>query len=96
MEGQLVASHPGTQDGQWQCSYEFAAPGHDEAKHRYRWFLLGWPPATIVTSEVPVTSRGSDIATRVTGSPTPPADMTAIIPSGFNLLDPASAPGLVN
>jgi hypothetical protein len=43
MEGEIVASHPGTQDGQWQSWFEFTATGHDNAEHRYRWFLLPAP-----------------------------------------------------
>lgn len=36
MEGEIVTSHPGTPDGRWQCAYEFTAPGHDQAEHRYQ------------------------------------------------------------
>ena len=41
MEGEIVTSHPGRQDGRWQCAYEFTAVGHDQAEHRYQWILLG-------------------------------------------------------
>lgn len=95
MEGEIVASHPGTQDGRWDCWYEFTATGHDQSEHRYRWHLLGWPAATIVRSDAPYTGQGgSDIATRITGSPSPPVGMTATVPGGFKLLDLLPHPDL--
>ncbi len=95
MEGEIVASHLGSQDGQWRCWYEFTATGHDDSEHRYRWHLLGWPSAGITRADVPYTGQGgSDIATRMTGSPMPPPGMTATVPSGFKLLDLLPHPDL--
>ena len=45
MEGEIVASHAGTQDGRWKCVYEFTAPDHDGSPQRYEWRLLGDQPA---------------------------------------------------
>jgi predicted ATPase len=88
MDGEIVARHPGTEDGQWQCWYEFTATGQDGSKHPYRWHLLGWPTATIVKGDAPyVAQAGSDIITRITGSSTPPTDAYASIPAGFKLLE---------
>jgi energy-coupling factor transporter ATP-binding protein EcfA2 len=70
MKGEIVASHPGTEDGQWQCAYEFTAPGHDQAEHRYRWTLLGsgWG---IIDVDAPGLAQEDvvDIARQIAGPP---------------------------
>jgi Overcoming lysogenization defect protein-like, TOPRIM domain/AAA domain, putative AbiEii toxin, Type IV TA system len=92
MEGEIVTSHPGTEDGRWQCAYEFTAPGHDQAGHRYQWMLLGWQPGAIIDADAPVPAQDSDIdiATRITGSALPPSDP----PGNFQLLDLLPSPDL--
>ena len=94
MEGEIVTSHPGTPDGRWQCAYEFIAPGHDQAEHRYQWVLLGWQSGTIFDADEPVTAQGSDIATRIAGSSTPPSGPAIPVPGGFQLLDLLPKPDL--
>ena len=87
MEGEIVTSHPGTPDGRWQCAYEFTAPGFNESEHRYQWILLGLQSGAIVDADVPVATQGSDIATRITGSSSPPSGPAIPVPGGFGLLD---------
>jgi hypothetical protein len=95
MEGEIVTSHPGTQDGRWQCAYEFTAPGFDQAEHRYRWILLGLQSGAIFDADAPVVAQGgSDVATRITGSPTPPSGPAVPVPGGFRLLDLLPKPDL--
>jgi predicted ATPase len=95
LEGEIVTSHPGTQDGRWQCAFEFTAPGHDQAEHRYRWILLGLQPGSILDADTPVTAQGgSDVATRVTGSSTPPSGPSIPVPGSFQLLDLLPKPDL--
>jgi energy-coupling factor transporter ATP-binding protein EcfA2 len=94
MEGQIVTSHPGTQDGRWQCAYEFTAPGYDQSEHRYQWILLGWQSGIIVDADAPVTIQGSDIATRITGSPSSQSGPAIPVPGGFQLLDLLPKPDL--
>jgi predicted ATPase len=94
MEGQIVTSHPGTQDGRWQCVYEFTAPGFDQAEHRYQWILLGWQSGAIFDADAPTTTQGSDVATRIMGSSTPPSGPEVPVPSGFQLLDLLPKPDL--
>jgi energy-coupling factor transporter ATP-binding protein EcfA2 len=86
MEGEIVTSHPGTPDGRWQCAYEFTGPGFDKTEHRYRWVLLGLQSGAIFDADAPVTTQGSDIATRITGSPSPPSGVAIPVPDGFQLL----------
>jgi energy-coupling factor transporter ATP-binding protein EcfA2 len=87
MKGEIVTRHPGTPDGQWQCIYEFTVPGHDGAQHRYQWVLLGRRSGAIVDADAPDTIQGSDIATRITGSVSPPPGPEIAVPDGFQLLD---------
>jgi hypothetical protein len=94
MEGEIVTSHPGTPDGRWQCAYEFTAPGFDQAEHRYQWIMLGWQSGTICHADAPVTTQGSDIATRITGSSSPPSGPAIPVPGGFRLLDLLPKPDL--
>jgi energy-coupling factor transporter ATP-binding protein EcfA2 len=94
MEGEIVTSHPGTQDGRWQCAYEFTAPGFDQAEHRYQWILLGLQSGAIFDADAPVTTQGSDIATRITGSSSPPSGPAIPVPGGFQLLDLLPKPDL--
>ena len=94
MEGEIVTSHPGTPDGRWQCTYEFTAPGFDQAEHRYQWILLGLQSGAIFDADAPVTTQGSDIATRITGSSTPPSGPAIPVPGGFRLLDLLPKPDL--
>ena len=90
MEGELVTRHPGTEDGQWTCAYEFTAPSHDGTSRRYRWNLLGSSFGTIVDAETPVPAQGINggvtIVQQYTGSPNPPQDLFVPVPSSFNLL----------
>jgi hypothetical protein len=72
MEGEIVTSQPGTQDGRWQCAYEFTGPGFDEGEA--------------------VGDQGSDVTTRITGSPSPPAKVS--VPPGFNLFSLLPKPDL--
>ena len=94
MEGEIVTSHPGTQDGRWECAYEFTAPGHDQGEHRYRWTLLGLQPGTIFDADAPAATQGSDIATRITGSSTPSPAPDIPAPGCFQLLDLLPKPDL--
>jgi len=94
MEGEIVASHPGTQDGRWQCAYEFTAPGFDQSDHRYRWLLLGLQSGAIFDGDIPVGGQGSDIATRITGSSSPPSGAEIPVPGSFQLLDLLPKPDL--
>jgi predicted ATPase len=94
MEGQIVASHPGTPDGRWQCVYEFTAPAHDQSERRYQWIMLGQQSGTILDADSPVTTQGSDILTRITGSSSPPSSSEIPIPHGFQLLDLLPMPDL--
>jgi hypothetical protein len=94
MEGEIVTSHPGTPDGQWQCVYEFTAPGFDQAGHKYQWIMLGWQSGTIFDADAPATTRGSDIATRITGSSSRPSGPAISVPGGFRLLDLLPKPDL--
>ena len=41
----------------------------------------------IFDADAPVTTQGSDIATRITGSSTPPSGPAIPVPGGFQLLD---------
>jgi len=82
MEGEIVASHAGTQDGRWKCVYEFTAPDHDGSPQRYEWRLLGDQPGAIMVVGQPVTG-GSSIAKLITGSDTAPAAATVPVPGPF-------------
>lgn len=94
MGGEIVTSHPGTPDGRWQCAYEFIAPGFDQSEHRYQWILLGWQSGTIFDADAPASTQGSDIATRITGSSSPPSGASIPVPGGFQLLDLLPKPDL--
>ena len=94
MEGEIVVNHPGTPDGRWFCAYEFTAPGHDQAEHRYQWILLGLQSGVIFVADAPVIAQGSDIATRITGSSTPPTGPAIPVPGSFHLLDLLPKPDL--
>ncbi len=94
MEGEIVTSHPGTQDGRWQCAYEFTALSHDQAEHRYRWVLLGLQSGAIFDADALTADQGSDVATRITGSSTPPPSPKIPVPGGFQLLDLLPKPDL--
>jgi energy-coupling factor transporter ATP-binding protein EcfA2 len=72
LEGEVVASHPGTPDGQWQCAYEFIAAGRDGAKRKYSWVLLGLRAGAIAIADTPPTYTGRDAAECLTGSSSPP------------------------
>jgi predicted ATPase len=84
MEGEIVTSHSGTQDGRWRCAYEFTAPGHDQSQHRYQWMLLG--SGTIFDADTPTIAKASSIATRIRGSDSL-AHGVMPVPGGFQLLD---------
>jgi AAA domain, putative AbiEii toxin, Type IV TA system len=94
MQGEIITSHPGTPDGRWQCAYEFTAPGFDQAEHRYQWILLGLQSGAMFDADAPVTTQGSDIATRITGSSSPPSGPAVPVPGAFNLLDLLPKPDL--
>jgi predicted ATPase len=94
MEGEIVVSHAGTPDGRWYCAYEFTAPGHDQAEHRYQWVLLGLRSGVIFVADMAVVGQGSDIATRITGSTTPEPGPSIPVPAGFKLLDLLPMPDL--
>jgi energy-coupling factor transporter ATP-binding protein EcfA2 len=94
MDGEIVTSHPGTQDGRWECAYEFTAPGHDQGEYRYRWILLGLQSGTIFDADALAATQGSDIATRITGSSSPPSTPDIPVPGGFKLLDLLPKPDL--
>jgi hypothetical protein len=68
MKGEIVTTHPGTEDGRWQCAYEFTAPGHDQAEHRYQWMLFG--PEIIIDVDAPARAQEDevDIAQQVAGA----------------------------
>ncbi len=86
MEGEIVTSHPGTQDGRWECAYEFTARGYDQDEHRYRWVLLGLQSGAIFDADAPAGVQGSDVATRITGSPAPPTTPDIPLPGRFQQL----------
>jgi energy-coupling factor transporter ATP-binding protein EcfA2 len=87
MEGEIVTSHPGTQDGRWECAYEFTARGYDQNEHRYRWVLLGLQSGVIFDADAPAADQGSEVATRITGSSTPSTTPDIPVPPGrFQLL----------
>jgi energy-coupling factor transporter ATP-binding protein EcfA2 len=94
MQGEIVTSHPGTPDGRWQCAYEFTAPGFDQSEHRYQWIMLGLQSGAIFDADAPVITQGSDIATRITGSSSPPSGPAIPVPGGFQLLDLLPKPDL--
>jgi energy-coupling factor transporter ATP-binding protein EcfA2 len=94
MEGEIVTSHPGTPDGRWQCAYEFTALGFDQSEHRYQWILLGLQSGAIFDADAPVVDQGSDVATRITGSSSPPSGAAIPVPGGFQLLDLLPKPDL--
>jgi energy-coupling factor transporter ATP-binding protein EcfA2 len=94
MEGEIIVNHAGTADGRWYCAYEFTAPGHDQAKHKYRWILLGLQSGVIFVADTPVIGQGSDIATRITGASTPEPGPAIPVPGGFQLLDLLPMPEL--
>lgn len=93
-EGEIIASHPGTPDGRWQCAYEFTAPGFDQQEHRYRWVLLGLQSGTIVEADGPAYPQSSDITTRITGQVEGPEGPVIQIPASFRLLDLLPKPDL--
>jgi ABC-type Mn2+/Zn2+ transport system ATPase subunit len=82
MEGEIVASHPGTQDGRWKCVYEFTAADRDGSLQRYEWRLLGDQPGAIVVAGQPVTG-GRTIVQRIMGLDTAPPGPTMPIPGPF-------------
>lgn len=43
MRGEIVASHPGTEDAGWSCVVEFSATDHEGSDRAYQWSLLGAP-----------------------------------------------------
>lgn len=86
-EGEIIASHPGTPDGRWQCVYEFTAPGFDKAEHRYQWVLLGLQPGTVVQAGGSARPQGSTIVTRMIGQVDAPEGPVIKIPESFRLLD---------
>lgn len=89
MEGEIVTSHPGTDDGQWLCAYEFTAPSHDGITRRYRWNLLGSSSGTIVDADAPVSAQGVNsgvtVVQQYTGSPDPQETFVPV-PGSFKLL----------
>jgi hypothetical protein len=87
-EGEIVASHPGTQDGRWECAYEFYAIGHDQAVHKYRWVLLGLQSRAVIDANPAATVKGVQLATRLHDAvPKEARGPDASIPSSFQLLD---------
>lgn len=90
MEGEIVTRHPGTEDGQWTCAYEFTAASHDGSPRRYRWNLLGFSSGTIVDAEAAVPSQGVNsgvtVVQQYTGSPKPQQDPAVPVPGSFKLL----------
>lgn len=92
MEGEIVTSHPGTQDGQWLCAYEFSVPSHNATPRRYRryrWNLLGFSNGTIIDAAAPVpvqgVSSGVTVVQQCTGSSSPPQGPVAPLPASFKL-----------
>ena len=68
MEGEIVTRHSGTEDGQWQCAYEFTVPGRSGDPRRYQWSILGPLSGSIVETGVPVGSGGVVRPTRSANS----------------------------
>ena len=88
MKGEIVAAHPGTGDGYWQCAYEFTAPGHDKVEHRYRWTLLGQGDIFDVDAPAREMEDGVEMATQVAGA------LKSVGPTGsFDLLHLLPPPG---
>jgi hypothetical protein len=88
-EGEIVVVHPGTEDGRWECAYEFSAVGPDQTVRKYRWALLGLQ-ARAVADAVPAARpiQGIALETRLSdGFPREATGPAAVIPSGFRLLD---------
>jgi hypothetical protein len=92
MDGEIVASHPGTQDGRWQCGYEFTAPGSDGAPQRYIWRLLGDQPGAIQVAGEPPTG-GVGVNQRITGSQALPSGPTITVPGPFDFQKLLPQPG---
>jgi hypothetical protein len=89
-EGVLIVGHPGTEDGRWECAYEFSATGPDQTVHRYRWTLLGLQ-ARAVTDTAPAGTaalQGIALETRLSDRfPREDTGPAVVIPSSFRLLD---------
>lgn len=87
-EGEVVVSHPGTEDGQWECAYEFSATGHDQAVHKYRWVLLGPQTRTLIDANPAISLRSIPLETRLSDRfPREAVRPAALTPWGFQLLD---------
>ena len=88
MRGEIVVSHPGTEDGVWECAVEFTAAGHDEEEHCYRWGVLGEPRDDLVRAGDAGQFQRVDVAIGLTGLPTPGENNPPGAPEGpFSLLD---------
>ncbi len=88
MRGEIVVSHPGTEDGVWQCAVEFTAAGHDEDEHRYQWGVLGGARDSLVRAGDAGRLQVIDVATGLTGGPPPGGNNPPGAPEGpFSLLD---------
>jgi len=88
MLGEIVVSHPGTEDGTWQCAVEFTAVGHDQHEHRYQWGILGGLRDALVRTGDAGQLQSVDVATGLTSPP--PAGQTnppGAPESPFSLLD---------
>jgi energy-coupling factor transporter ATP-binding protein EcfA2 len=87
-EGEIVVSHPGTEDGRWECAYEFSAIGHDQAVHKYRWVLLGFQSRTLIDANPETTVKGIQLAGRLRDTvPKDASGPDASTSSSFRLLD---------
>ena len=92
-EGEIIASHPGTEDGRWECAYEFSATGHDQGVHRYRWILLGLQARCVIDASPAAKLRGIPLETRFSDRfPREAAGAPVVIPPSFQLLDLLPAP----
>ena len=88
MRGEVVVSHPGTEDGVWNCAVEFTAAGHDQDEHRYQWGVLGGTRDSLVRAGDAGRLQGIDVATGLTGGPPPGDNSPPGAPEGpFSLLD---------
>lgn len=95
LEGEIVVSHPETQDGRWECAWEFTALGVDQKEHKYRWILLGLQSGFILDADAAAVAQGgSDVATCITGSSSPPSTPAVPVPGGFQLLSLLPRPDL--
>ena len=94
MEGEIVTSHPGTDDGQWQCAYEFTAPGHDRISTGTSGTCWALQSGAIFDADAPVIAQGSDSRHAASRAARTPRGTCVPVPGSFQLLDLLPKPDL--